>query len=47
MESDSLVVVQSIRSQTTLFFYFGRIIGDCRVLLFDLTQNLVSLSFVK
>lgn len=47
VESDSLVSVQSIRSSTMLLSYFGRVIQECRQLLFDLKYNEVSIKFVK
>lgn len=47
IESDSLVTVQSIRNKTKLLSYFGRIVEDCRLLLYELRCNYVSLNFVK
>ncbi|XP_062080402.1 uncharacterized protein LOC133785162 [Humulus lupulus] len=45
VESDCLVIVQAIRSTTEMISPFGKIINDCRTLLGDM-QNVV-LSFVK
>lgn len=47
VESDCWVAIQAIRSSTTLFSYFGRIVNDCRRLLLDLKVLNVSLLFVK
>ena len=47
LESDALVVIQAIRSQTPLASYFGRIIQDCRSLLSSLSNHFISLQFVK
>ena len=47
LESDSLLVVQSIRSFTEMPSYFGQIVSDCRHLLSSLNQHFVSLKFVR
>ncbi|KAL8091980.1 hypothetical protein AgCh_034313 [Apium graveolens] len=45
VESDCLLVVQSIRSKTPMLSLFGRMVKECRRLLQE--QNTVSLSFIK
>lgn len=47
VESDYILAVQSIRSSSSLCSYFGRIIFECRTLLYELKSNLVTLYFVK
>ncbi|XP_030477862.2 uncharacterized protein LOC115694899 [Cannabis sativa] len=47
VELDCLVAIQSIRSPSTMYSYFGRIITKCKKLLDELKDCLVSLKFVK
>ena len=47
VETDSLVIVQAIRSLTPLLSYFGRIVHQCRELLEELKHKDVILYFVK
>lgn len=47
VESDCLVAVQAIRGSAQLLSYFGRIVGQCRVLLEELKHKDVILRFVK
>uniref|UniRef100_A0A803QSS3 Reverse transcriptase n=1 Tax=Cannabis sativa TaxID=3483 RepID=A0A803QSS3_CANSA len=47
VESDCLVASQAIRSSSTIYSYFGRIITKCKRLLDELKDYLVSLKFVK
>uniref|UniRef100_A0A803PJ10 Reverse transcriptase domain-containing protein n=1 Tax=Cannabis sativa TaxID=3483 RepID=A0A803PJ10_CANSA len=47
VESDCLVAIQSIRSSSTMFSYFGRIITKCKKLLDESKDCFVSLKFVK
>lgn len=47
VETDSLVAVQAIRSNSSLLSYFGRVIEDCKRLLEELKGWKVALVFVK
>lgn len=47
VETDCLVVVQAIRSSTTLLSYFGRIIEECKYALEELKDRNVYLRFVR
>lgn len=47
VETDSLVVVQAIRSKSVMISYFGKIMKACKSTLRELKDYRVSLMFVK
>ena len=47
VESDCLVVIQSIRSKVEMPSYFGRIILDCKRYLSELQSKNISVKFIR
>lgn len=47
VQSDCLLAIQAIKSNTSHFFYFGRVVEDCRNLLSELKHCNVSLRLIK
>lgn len=47
IESDSLSMIQAIRSAFPCFSYLGRLVKECRVLLSSMQQRNIQLRFVK
>lgn len=47
IETDCLFVVQAIRCSSVQFSYLGRVIDECKGLVSELKNRIVTLNFVK